>query len=85
MTGTATHAGSPDTIVLIHGLWMTPKLGTLISRYSDRGYCVIAPAYPGLEVEVEAARDPSPIEKLTVPAVVTHLGVIVSGLDRRRS
>jgi esterase/lipase len=62
-------------IVLIHGLWMTPRSWEpWIHRYDGRGYEVIAPAYPGLEVEVEALReDPSPIEALTVPDTVAHL------------
>jgi pimeloyl-ACP methyl ester carboxylesterase len=44
-----------DTVVLIHGLWMTPRSWEhWIPRYEHRGYRVIAPAYPGFEVEVEA-------------------------------
>jgi pimeloyl-ACP methyl ester carboxylesterase len=71
-------------IVLIHGLWMTPRSWEhWIPRYERRGYQVIAPAYPGLEVEVEALReDPSPIEALKVPETVAHLEAIISELDR---
>src|SRR5918912_95644 len=52
---------APDTIVLIHGLWMTPRSWEhWVERYSERGYRVLASAYPGLDVEVEALReDPS--------------------------
>jgi pimeloyl-ACP methyl ester carboxylesterase len=73
-----------DTIVLIHGLWMTPRSWEhWVEHYTNRGYRVLAPAYPGLEVEVEALRaDPSPIEALTVPAVVEHYEGIIRGLDR---
>ena len=73
----------PDTIVLIHGLWMTPRSWEhWIERYESSGYRVLAPAYPGLGVEVEALRaDPSPIEALTVPATVEHLEGIVGELD----
>jgi pimeloyl-ACP methyl ester carboxylesterase len=40
------------------------------------------PAYPGLEVEVEALNeDPSPIEALTVPAIVEHYEGIIDELD----
>ena len=65
----ATDAPAPDTIVLIHGLWMTPRSWEKwVERYEGKGYRVLAPAYPGFEVEVEALReDPSPIEALTVP------------------
>src|SRR6476659_3195188 len=67
--------GAPDTIVLIHGFWMTPRSWEhWIERYEGRGYRVLAPAYPGLEVEVEALNaDPSPIEALTIQAIVDHL------------
>jgi pimeloyl-ACP methyl ester carboxylesterase len=79
---TAPDTTGPDTIVLIHGLWMTPRSWEKwIERYRDRGYRVVAPAYPGLEVEVEALRaDPSPIEALTVPETVEHLEGIVRDL-----
>lgn len=44
---------------------------------------MLAPAYPGLEVEVEALRaDSSPIAAVTVPGTVAHLEGIVRGLDR---
>src|ERR687889_1594856 len=75
---------APDTIVLIHGLWVTPRSWEhWIELYEDRGYRVLAPAYPGFEVEVEALNeDPSPIEALTIPAVVEHLESIVGELER---
>jgi pimeloyl-ACP methyl ester carboxylesterase len=71
-------------IVLIHGLWMTPRSWEhWIDRYQRRGYRVLAPAYPGLEVEVEALReDPSPIEALSVPDTVAHLEAVIRGLER---
>jgi pimeloyl-ACP methyl ester carboxylesterase len=75
---------APDTIVLIHGLWVTPRSWEKwVEHYEGKGYRVLAPAYPGLEVEVEALNeDPSPIEALTIPAVVEHLEGIVGELDR---
>jgi pimeloyl-ACP methyl ester carboxylesterase len=74
---------TPDTIVLIHGFWVTPRSWEhWIARYESRGYRVLAPAYPGFEVEVEALNaDPSPIEALTVPAVVEHLEAVIGGLE----
>ena len=51
----STDAQSPDTIVLIHGFWVTPRSWEhWITRYESRGYRVLAPAYPGFDVEVEA-------------------------------
>jgi pimeloyl-ACP methyl ester carboxylesterase len=75
---------APDTIVLIPGLWVTPRSWeNWIKRYEGRGYRVLAPAYPGLEAEVEALNeDPLPIEALTIPAVVEHLEGIMGELGR---
>jgi pimeloyl-ACP methyl ester carboxylesterase len=68
---------------LIHGFWVTPRSWEhWIERYEQAGYRVIAPAYPGFEVEVEALNaDTSPIEALTVPAVVEHLEAIIGELE----
>ena len=75
---------APDTVVLIHGLWMTSRSWEKwVDHYTERGYRVLAPAYPGLELEVESLReDPSPIEALTVPAIVEHLENLIGELDR---
>ena len=44
---------------------------------------MLAPAYPGFEVEVEALNaDPTPIENLTVPAIVEPPGSVVGGLEK---
>ena len=70
-----------DTIVLIHGFWVTPR-GGIDAHYERAGYNVIAPAYPGFEVEVESLNeDPSPIEKVTIPAIVEHLSKVVGELE----
>jgi pimeloyl-ACP methyl ester carboxylesterase len=76
-------ATTPDTIVLIHGFWVTPRSWEdWIARYEARGYRVIAPAYPGFEVEVEALNaDPSPIEALEVQAIIDHLAAVIGELD----
>jgi pimeloyl-ACP methyl ester carboxylesterase len=73
----------PDTIVLIHGLWMTPRSWERwVERYQARGYKVLAPAWPGMEGEVEALnRDPSPIGKLDIEQIVDHYEQIIRGLD----
>ena len=71
-------------IVLIHGLWMTPRSWEhWKERYERRGYDVLTPAYPGLEVEVEALReDPSPIANLSVPDTLDHLASVIRELDQ---
>jgi pimeloyl-ACP methyl ester carboxylesterase len=72
----------PDTIVLVHGFWVTPRSWEhWITHYENRGFTVIAPAYPGLEVEVEALNaDPSPIEALTGAKIVEHLESVLDAL-----
>ena len=79
----STDVTTPDTIVLIHGFWVTPRSWEdWKARYESRGYRVLTPAYPGFEVEVEALNtDPTPIEELTVPAVIEHLESVVRELD----
>ena len=76
-------SSAPDTIVLVHGFWVTPRSWEdWIAHYEKAGYRVIAPAYPGFEVEVEALNaDPSPIEAVTVPQIVEHLESVVGELD----
>jgi pimeloyl-ACP methyl ester carboxylesterase len=79
MTGTK-HA--PDTVVLIHGFWVTPRSWEhWIARYESQGYRVIAPGYPGFEVEVEALNaDPAPVEAVTVPAIIERYEEILRDL-----
>ncbi|MGW0742812.1 alpha/beta hydrolase [Streptomyces sp. NPDC002817] len=75
---------APDTIVLIHGFWVTPRSWEQwTAHYEKRGYRVLTPAYPGFEVEVESLNaDPAPIEKVTVQQILDSLETLVRGLDR---
>jgi pimeloyl-ACP methyl ester carboxylesterase len=86
MTSTAAHGTTeaPDTIVLIHGFWVTPRSWEhWVEHYENRGFKVLAPAYPGFEVEVEALNtDTAPIEALTVPAIIGKLESVVGQLDK---
>jgi pimeloyl-ACP methyl ester carboxylesterase len=74
---------TPETIVLIHGFWVTPRSWEQwIERYEGRGYRVIAPAYPGFEAEVEALNaDPTPIETVTVEQILDRLESVVGELE----
>jgi pimeloyl-ACP methyl ester carboxylesterase len=76
-------AESPDTILFIHGLWMTPRSWeSYAARYESRGYHVLAPGWPGTEGEVEALRrDPSLFDGLDLKTVVDHYDRIIRGLD----
>ena len=76
-------ADSPDTILFIHGLWMTPRCWeNFASRYESRGYKVLAPGWPGTEGEVEALRrDPSLFDGLDLKTVVDHYDRLIRQLD----
>ena len=73
---------TPTTIVLVHGFWVTPRSWeNWITYYERKGYRVLAPAYPGFEVEVEALNaDPTPILEVTVPRIIAHLEEVVRAL-----
>jgi len=81
--GTNGPASGKPTIVLIHGLWLTPRSWEgWIDRYQKAGYNVIAPSWPGLEGEVESIRvDPSPLKRLKLKTVVDHYERIIRKLD----
>src|SRR5687768_13957750 len=75
---------TPDTIVLIHGLWMTPLSWEYwVDRFSSRGYKVLAPAWPGMDGDIEELRrDPSGIAELGVTEIVDHYDAIIRELDQ---
>ena len=77
-------SANPDTIVLVHGFWVTPRSWeNWITHYEAKGYRVIAPGYPGFEVEVEELREnPQIIADVTVPAVITKIEKELAELDR---
>jgi pimeloyl-ACP methyl ester carboxylesterase len=74
----------PDTIVLVHGLWMTPRSWEhWVPYYEAKGYRVLTPTYPGFEIEVEALRENDEvIAKATVPETVDHLASVITSLDK---
>ncbi len=80
---TANGNPSPDTILFIHGLWMTPRSWeNWAARAESRGYKTLAPSWPGLEGEVEALNaDSTPLTKLDVPKVVDHYEKIIRELN----
>jgi len=71
-------------IVLIHGMWMTPRSwDNWVDHYADRGYRAIAPGWPGVGDPAETRRDPSALKGLGIKAVVDHYEQIVRGLDQK--
>jgi len=78
--------GATDTIVLIHGLWMTPLAWEhWVTRYEARGFTVLTPGYPGIEQGEAGVRqrreDPSGIAHVGVREVMDSLGELIDGLD----
>lgn len=73
-----------DTVVLIHGLWMTAlSWERWTAHYQERGYRVIARSWPGLDGDIEELRrDPSAIAGLGITEIVDHYEAIIRGLDR---
>lgn len=74
----------PDTVVLVHGLWMTPRSWEhWVPYYEARGMHVLTPTYPGFEGDVEALRaDPTPIAEASVPDTVDALADVITALPR---
>lgn len=83
MNATKQPAGA-DTVVLVHGLWMTPlSWENWVKRYTDLGVRVVAPAWPGLEGDIEQIRrDPSRLAGLSVAQIVDSYEKVIRGLDR---
>jgi pimeloyl-ACP methyl ester carboxylesterase len=71
------------TIVLIPGLWMTAlSWENWLKHYSDKGYCVIAANWPGMEGGIEQLRlDPGGFASLGLKDVVDHYEQIIRELE----
>src|SRR5579862_1981958 len=84
MTADTTGSAAPNTVVLIHGLWMTAlSWEHWIDRYQSRGYSVIARSWPGMDGDIdELRRDPSGIEHLGIEEIVDYYAGIIAELDR---
>ena len=74
----------PQTLVLIHGMWMTPlSWEHWAGRFRERGHTVLVPAWLGLSDDpAEVRRDPSPLRGLSIPDVIDHYETIIRQLDR---
>jgi len=74
------------TVVLIHGLWMTPLAWERwVERYEARGCTVLTPGYPGIgqgEAGLRALRDnPDVIAGIGVREVMDYLTEYIGNLD----
>src|SRR6185295_8720661 len=77
--------GSMETnnIVLVHGLWMTPLSWEYWAHhYTERGYCVFAPSWPGMERDIRALRrQPEAYAKIGIRQIVDHYEKLVMELE----
>jgi len=71
-----------QTIVLIHGLWVTPSSWAKFKgHFENRGHDVIAAPWPGIQQDVAAMRrDPSGLYGIGIEEVVAHYARIVRSL-----
>src|SRR5688572_1106030 len=71
-----------NTIVLIHGLWLTPLCWEPFRRFfGNLGYHVVAPAWPGITGAVTGLRrDPSGLNGIGCVELVAHYEAVVRGL-----
>lgn len=71
------------TIVLIHGLWVTPLIWEPFFRfYRNLGHHVLAPAWPGLEGSLaDLRRDPSGLGVISLGDVLDRYAKIIRSLS----
>lgn len=77
---------STSTIVLIHGLWMTPLAWEhWVTRYEARGFTVLTPGYPGIGQGeaglAELRANPDVVAGLGVREIMDHLTEQIEKLD----
>ncbi len=77
-------SNEPDTVVLIHGLWMTShSFDSWADRYRAKGYTVLNDGWPGMQGSVEDLRqNPTPIARLSINEIIDHYDGLIRGLPR---
>jgi non-heme chloroperoxidase len=73
-----------ETIVLVHGLWMTPlSWEHWVERLRSRGHTVLAPAWPGMDRDVASLRaDTTSYAHLGVTEITDHYDKLIRELER---
>jgi alpha-beta hydrolase superfamily lysophospholipase len=74
---------STNNVVLVHGLWMTPlSFEFWAHHYTERGYAVFAPSWPGMERDIRALRrSPGTYADIGFKRIVDHFEKLVLELD----
>ena len=73
-------------IVLIHGLWMTPKSwDTFAERFRARGHQVIVPGWPGIDDRevADIRRNPEALKGVGLAQIAAHYERIIRSLPRK--
>ncbi len=72
-----------NNIVLIHGMWMTPlSFEYWAHHYTELGYSVYAPSWPGMERDIRALRrQPEGYADVGVRQIVDHYEKLILDLD----
>jgi pimeloyl-ACP methyl ester carboxylesterase len=85
MTTPSPTAGGPDSIVLIHGLWMTRlSWQPWVERFEAAGWTVHTPEWPGMDRPIEEIRsDPSPMNGVGVGEVTDAHAAFIEALPSK--
>lgn len=72
-----------NNIVLVHGLWLTPlSFEYWAHHYTELGYSVYAPSWPGMERDIRALRrQPEEYANIGVRQIVDHYEKLILELD----
>jgi alpha-beta hydrolase superfamily lysophospholipase len=72
-----------NNIVLVHGLWMTPlSFEYWAHHFTERGYSVFAPSWPGMERDIRALRrSPETYADIGFKRIVDHYEKLILELD----
>ena len=71
------------TIVLVHGLWMTPKSwDTWADRFRAQGHTVVVPGWPGIDDRsvADIRRNPQALTGIGIAQIVDHYESIIRAL-----
>jgi len=76
-------SSTKPSILLIHGLWMTPLCWEdWIAYYEKKGYNVIAPGWPGVDDRTpqEIRANPKPLEGLNIGQIIDRYTSVINNL-----
>jgi non-heme chloroperoxidase len=78
----------PTTIVLVHGLWMTPtSWDTWAERYRALGHEVVVPGWPGIDDRsvADIRSNPAALKGVGLTQIADHLEAVIRALPSFRA